>query len=347
MAIMDVKRKEEETPKRVVVKEKEETAKIPHDFSEITLSSCNKLSAPYKIHIRDYLNEDALRMAKSKKDVLKSILEFLKDGIYEDVDPFMLHEKELEEIMINIYTAFWDYKIRGYHYPMLLTDDELIEELDKYNDMEKKKFDALKSEDSKEEYEYKNLNEIPLAALEVEIDLSKLKSKPLAEKFKEPIICSDNKGNEVSVRLPRVGDVYKVIDYIDSKTAEKDQIFKDEDNTKEGSPRYNEYLEYQEERELLLSLGLPASCLLSYNGKELSSLEEKIEVLRKIKQGFWNYIWSIIEEYTDNFGIDSTVEVQSPLTKEVVKRRCHFRPMDFIPSGGVPNDAGYDCRFGN
>lgn len=346
MAVVNVKKDGEEKVVRRVVKEgavqeKEVEKKISHDYSEISLSSCGKLSAPYKLHIRDYYTEDSMGIAKNKKDdkILESILEFLKDGIYEDVDPYMLHEKELEEIMLNIYTAFWDSKIHNYYYPAMLSEEELISELDEYNEIMKKK----KGDD----FEYQNFDDIPNQYLEVDIDLSKINSNPIQENFKEPIICTDGKGTEVTLRLPRIGDFFKVINFVEGALSNQDQKFKNVNNQSEESPLYKEYLAFLDEKEKMIAYGMHGSCLISVNGKVLESLEDQIEAVKKMNNGFWNFIWSKIEEVSGGFGIDDNVELISPLTGKKVNRRCRFQLLDLIPTSRIPTLAQYDCRFGD
>lgn len=313
---------------------------IPPGYHEITLSSCGRLSTPLKIHVRDYYNADVLRISQSQDNVFKEILNFLVDGIYEDVNPYMLHEKELEEIMLNIYGAFWDPIIKGYYYPSMLTDEQELEELKAFNDSHNL---------TGTENEKKFLGQISQDFLYVDIDIRKIDIKPISLEFKEPIVCTSEKdGITLYLRLPRVGDILDATNYVDKVYAIQDQIFKSKGEIGPTHPDYDEYVKYATDRSMDIGIAVVAKCLLKMNDEIIDgNLERQMNVYKSIPRTFWSYCWSEVKKHQDSFGANPEVEVISPITKQKVKRRCQFQLVDLIPSGEVPESSGYACRYGD
>lgn len=305
---------------------------IPYNYHELTLATCGKLSTPFKLHVRDYYNSDVLKISQSS-NTLKEILNFLVDGIHENVDPYLLHEKELEEIMLNIYSAFWNPVIEGYYYPSMLTPEQAQEELDYFNKHNK---------DSKKT----SIEEINQDLLYTSINISKININPIKEDFKEPIRCESTDDKiVVYLRLPRVGDVLKAIDFVDKKYAVQDQIFKKEENINEQPEAFEEY---QKNRQLDTGVSIMSMCILKYNDENLDgNIEVQMEKYKSMPRAFWQYCWSKIQEVNSSFGADPEVEVVSPITKQLVKRRCRFQLLDLIPSGEVPSSSRYASRYGD
>jgi len=285
-------------------------------------------------------------------NLLKDLLNILCDVIYEDVNPYDLHEKELEEIMLNIYGAFWNPTIEGYYYPSMLTDEQEEEELKEYN-----------LENGLKDAEQKTMSDFQVDMLYTKIPIKSLGTKPIDKDFKEPIYCKSEQDKlELWIRLPRVGDALIAQDFVEKLYAAQEQIYKKEGVISYGHPKYEEYAKYQSERTMDYGVAVTAQCLIKINGtitKEngeivtydnatiLHNLEEQMEIYKRIPRSFWNYCFSELRKHEDSFGIDPEVEVVSPITKKLVERRARFQLMELIPSGEVQATTGYVSRYGD
>lgn len=322
----------EEMSKKDETEKIKKTESIPYNYHEISLASCNKLSTPFKIHVRDYYNADVLKISQAQ-NVLKEILNFLVDGIYEDVDPYFLHEKELEEIMLNIYGAFWNPIIEGYYYPSMVTDEQLKEEIEEYN---KQNPESKKA----------NISEFNPDLLYTSIDIKKIEILPIKEGFKEPIVCEAPEDKIiVHLRLPRIGDLIRSVDHIDKKYAIQDQVYRKEENIEKDRKGYEEY---SMNRKVDTGIALMAMCIIKHNGEDISNdIELQMDKYKSLPRAFWQYCWSQIQEVNSAFGANPEVEVLSPLTKRLVKRRCQFQLLDLIPGSEVSSSSRYVSRYGD
>lgn len=341
-----VNEEEKETKSRKpAVQERENSSKIPANYIPIKLSSLGKLSVPKIIHIRNYNGEDALKLAMTSVSdepddaMFKVLLEVLNNMIFEDIDSLDLHQKEMEEIMLNVYLNWWSQYIQ--EVPYQPEEEELI--ATKYCSQET--IDKVKKGED---------------TLTTTIDLKKLNTENILSDFKEPITLTTN-NLSCKFNLPRVGDSVRASDFVENKYVSKESKFtaiqsdiqfnirnKNNPNVKErpiDKDLYAEYIEYRNERNSDFVKYERMCSIIEVNGKAVSE-ENMFELYKLIDLKTLNVIKNTTEKYS-GFGVDeNNVPMVSPITREEVIRRFQFRALDFIPTMDVQDDTGYSISFG-
>ncbi|MFW6225380.1 MAG: hypothetical protein ACOC3V_00310 [bacterium] len=333
MSDIFIEKEEKEQPE--VKERKKETVKEapPADYLPVKFSTLGKLSAPSKLHFRNYTGQDALNLSLANgENILQVLITTLNNMVYEKFDCAMLHLEEVQEVMLNIYFNFWSSVIE---YDYVYDNDEL---------------DGLKEEKktSLESGHWKP---------SIIITSDKIKTNTLPEDFKEPInIEYENK--KVSFRLERIKDSVIAQEMSDEKFIVQDEKFDDikkkiRKATDEGKYRYeyltnkevNSYEKYMEEKSNYYSLIERAQQIIKVNGKELETLDEKIEAYKnQIGLDFWQNLNAFLKEL--NFGVENDITVKSPLTGKNVTRRFQFQFLDFVPSMELQRDKKYTISFG-
>lgn len=336
---------DEETKQETIDKKEEKKNKQPpKNYLPVKLSSLGKLTAPRKIHVRNYNGADARELALSdEENVLETILDILKGMIWEDVNPEELHEKELEEIMMNIYVNFWSSSLVDYPYPY--TEEEL-------QTLPPERRERIKKGE-----------EIP----KVVIPHSALDTNIMNEQFKEPItptvknekIASEGK---VSFILPRIGHIVKAKQMVEEEYAEEEEKYAkirhdieyNQRLEQQNSPApkreiseddYDAYYKYLKRRMSYFNLLIQCQMIHSLNGSKLETIEDKMDAYKRTDLIYWSIFNRIIHEYA-TFGIKEDIEVVSPFTGDNVIRRFQFRLMDFIPTMDTEDISEYDVVFG-
>jgi len=342
-----VKDEESKAQNMTIAKEVEkvlnEKMEIPNGYIEIKLDSLGKLDAPEVLHFRNYSMEDATELASTKdEDYLQTLVKCLNRMVWEKFDCSLLHEKELEEIMCNIYLIFWGKLLEGYQYYL----DNTIE-------------------DSEEKEKKENIGTTI-------IDITQLKTKTIDKDFKEPIKV-DIKGKVVKFRLPRLRDMLL------AKTFTYKKYFKDErelsdiqnavDKKKEISYEDSEKLKsYKENKSRDFIKAYEASIIDEFEGKKLITLEDKINVFSKVTLPYWKNYEKIVSEKL-NFGIDPLVSfipetnyvnqkddkgnykypefVDENGNAKPIIRGFSFQPMDLLPTMELPDDSGVIVSYGD
>jgi len=323
---------EDESNEEVV--EKKQSKKAPASYLKVKLSSKGKLNTPSTLHVRNYTGADAMQLAlASEEDILDTILQVLGGMVWEDIDVAHLHEKELEEILMNIYINFWSSTILDFPYPY--TQEELEE-------VEENKKERIQRN------EYRPSIDIPHSLLQT-VDL--------AEEFKEPITITI-KGEKVAFRLPRLQDVLDaknaVAEMYETEAMQFSSFEKvlqqnaslPEDKQQPITPStYKAYISYLKNRGVQFERRRQASTLISYNGKTLDSLQDKLDVYDTLDLLFWKRFNEIVKKH-GAFGLENDIEVTSPLTGKKVTRRFQFRLLDFIPAVDEEDTTEYSVVFG-
>lgn len=336
--------KEEEKPVQEKV-DKKKNEQPPNNYLPIKLSSLGKLSAPKKIHVRNYTGSDARELSLSDEDnILETLLRILRGMIWEDVNPEDLHEKELEEIMMNIYVNFWSSSFVDYPYPY--------------------KQEELESLSTEKRKRIENKDEIP----RITIPFSLINTETINEEFKEPINPKIKKknnligSNTVSFILPRVGHVINAKVITQDKFSDQEEKFAslkrdieynsevDEKNSnaprrKVDNQQYDEYVKYLKNRVAYFNLLTQCQMLHSFNGKKLTTIDDQLEAYQQVDLLYWSVFNDIIDKYA-KFGVQESIEVTSPLTGEKVLRRFQFRLLDYIPTLDQEDVSDYDVVFG-
>jgi hypothetical protein len=298
-----------------------ERLEIPSGYIEIKLDSLGKLSAPEVLHFRNYSMEEAVELASTRdENYLESLIKCLNRMVFEKFDCSLLHENELEEIMMNLYLIFWGKLMDGYYFYL---------------------------DDTIENTQLKNRKEnIGITS----IDITKLKTTTLNKDFKEPIKITIGE-KTVKFNLPRLRNVLL------AKTYTYKKYFKDErelsdiqvavENKKEVSYEDNKkYEEYVENKARDFLKAYESSIIDEFQGKKLNTLEEKIEIFSKVDLKFWKKYESVVSKDL-KFGLSPVVTFYSDQLLKEVTRRFAFQSMDFIPPVELPDDSGALVHFGD
>lgn len=324
---------------QVISQEQQATQDVPRDYIKIKLSSLGKLSAPFTVHIRDYNGKDLLDLGLTPdEDMGRALVQVLNNILWEDIDARDLHERELEEIMLNIYVNFWSPVIQGYPFPYT-----------------KEEWDSI--DDERKERINKGLEK-----LEIDINVAeKVTTTPIKENFKEPIVVTDkDTKNKVGFILPRMGHYFIAEDYIEEVYSSEDQKFSEIDekvrhnnSAQTQSEKYpidthdlREYRDYIKRRNSDYVLVKQAQMIHSFNGNVVNTIAEKLDIYPKISLKLWKALNTYIED-TLSFGVDRNIEMTSPIDGTTVTRRCLFRPVDFLPPDDIQDSGEYTFQFGN
>ena len=197
--------------------------------------------------------------------------------------------------------------------------------------------------------EYQGRIESGETSLSCNIPIANIKSIPIPNDFEEPLEYEKD-GIIYKFRLPRIGDSIIAKEYADLKTlAEREDLMpiiiaakNDEDLSeyivdKNGktvpkfpSKEVDRYLKYVDTYFTLLKQGTQSKFILEVNGKVPSSVEEGIAMIQEIPAKIWMEYTKDISEL--DFGMDSEVEVISPLTKQATARRFRFQLVELLPT---------------
>lgn len=324
-------KKEDETPDLDLTKKPSKKI-VPKEYLPIKFSSMGKLSIPSILHVRNFNMDEAIELSLTdENNILETTMAVLNSMIYENIDPQYLHEEELKEIMLNIFANFWGSTLENYFYPY--EEEELTDP-----NGDKTLIEKIKKADG---------DFYP----KVSIDVENIKTIPIRDKFKEPIIIKKD-GQTVHFRLTRIKDIIEAKEYINKRYIKADQKFSDVINKirkkkeHEISPeRIEEYKKLQKQKMKDIAKVVEASTIIKFNSKTYQKLSEKITAVSKIPIGFWKKFSDITSDL--KFGLNENVKVISPIIKKEVTRRFQFRFMDFIESLELQDDSGYDVSFGN
>lgn len=300
----------------------------PKSYLPVKLSSMGRLSVPAKIHVRNYNGSDAEQLSlASEENILETILDVLSNMIWEDIDPLVLHEKELEEIMFNLFINFWS---------------SSVEKVYPYTDEELEGLTEKRAEDIKKG------NEIPT----VLIPYDSVDTIPINENFKEPITILPKNGavertKKVSFILPRIGHIVDAKHIVEEKYYEQEERFTPVKRALEKGEEVDdrEYTKYLRERMQYFNLLTQCQMISKIDGKKLETIEDKINAYHDIDLDYWSTFDKTVRENA-NFGIQEEMKVKSPLTGEYVTRRLRFRLMDFLPTMDTQSVSEYDIVFG-
>lgn len=309
----------------------------PPGYLKVNLSSLDKLSTPPVIHVRDYTGEDAFKLGLVEDSRLyETLISVVDKMIYEDINAQDLHENELVEIMLNVFVNFWSSHITDYPFP--LTDED---------------WDLL-PEDRKERLEKRQ------ETLSIDLDIAQLKTSLISKEFQEPIHIKKDK-LDVGFILPRVGHLAVTKEYVLSSFRRESEEFHRVENILNynaklspndvESKKYVDPLEidkfdaYIESKLALTNKVHSAQTIFSVNGKELKTLEEKLEAFDKIEGAVWLQLNKVVDKHS-GFGVDNDVEMKSPINGELVTRRCRFQLLELIPNAKSRGDDEYAVSFG-
>lgn len=283
-------------------------------YVSVKLSSMGKLGLPAVVHVRDYSYSDALKLASATTttEVVKAITEVIANVVQEDnIDLSKLTSQDVLEILMTIQGTWYSPTMEFPYY----VDEELPE--DKRDD---------KSNISK-----------------AVISINSIRTKPFPEGKTVPLTVNMEKTFTATVDIPRFYDEVIVSQYIENKYAEQDNKMENLSRKIEESTNtieeYREYMAYREARTSDLIRATQAIQILSVNGKELKTLEERIQAMNEFPLRAWSAVTSYIQKELD-FGVIPEVTFNCTVTGKRITRRFSFRVLDFLPTMESLNNAG-------
>lgn len=306
------------TKDQEIVKKVEEAPSIPANYIPVKLSSVGKLGFPAVVHVRDYQFEEALQMAEfTTENITEVIIEILNSVIFEDVDIGEAHRQDVLEILLHIYGTWYSPKLETNKYYVNL-DLEGEEREDKSN--------------------------ISVAT----IPINAIKTTPLPKDSKLPITFK--KGDfEVKLILPKVRNEVIASKFVEEKYAEEEnelgEIIKRVKSGKYTQKEFSQYQAHLNRKGKDYLRIMQALIIGAFNGKNLDTLEEKIQVLPEIPLSVWSSYRKAVEEHF-HFGIEPEVEFMCSINHKPITRRFQFRPFHFIPSLEQRDGSGFDVSLG-
>lgn len=324
--------KEDSIIKKDILEETEQELKedIPSSYVEINLVSNGKIKdIPSKLHFRCYSASDALDLNVDEDNKVKAITKVLSRLNYEKFDVGNLTIQDTLYILYRLHALFISPTITKKVYI-----DDTIEDEKKLND------------DSNLEEVTIPIKNMTFAYLGKDYDDNDLEGK-----IKVPFTVRDKATNEsVSFRFTVLKDVLRAETYcknyfkdefikyadirstfnkLNSISDEKTQDEAIDEFINNNEEKVSEYYDFWNEYLKMVAKIIQAQTIISYNGKELNSLDEKWEVYNdKISYNMWESYNKVVEDYP--FGIKDEIEVYLPSLKKKVNRRVGFQFDDFI-----------------
>lgn len=296
----------------------EKAPAIPAGYIPVKLSSLGKLGFPAVVHVRDYVFEEAIKMAEiSEENVTDTLIEILNGVILEDADVRKAHKQDVLEILLTIYGTWYSPTLENFRYYINLDLPE----------------------DQKEMQENISVATIPI---------NSLKTVPLTEDAKLPIKIA--RGDfEVGLVLPKIENELIATKFITEKYAteenEINEIIKKvraETATAEEKEIYDE-LQKRKGRDFLRVA--QAMLIDSLNGKKLESVADKLGAVNSVPLNAWA-IYNNELKKSFSFGIDQDVTFTCSVTHKPITRRFHFREVHFLPSLVQEDHSGFSVSLG-
>lgn len=300
------------------------TKNIPSNYIPIRMSSSGKFDCPEIIHVKNFSGSDIFNLSlQTLETTVEALTNCLNNMIYEDFDAKNLTEKELLEIIITVYANFWNRELQM-NYPY---DNEELETIqkenpDKYKLIEKGKIDK------------------------VIIDLSKLAWITLDNSFKEKLELEKN-NTKVVFAHDRLFHTLIASQYIEKYCFEDEmkirklkEISNDRDLTYDES---KELKETSKRKANLLYKLIRCQLIVSINGVELKTIDEKLKAFDEIDETFWLKRDDLVSNV--KYGVDNFIKVKSPVTGKKVERRFSFRILEILSALQLPSDDGFVVNF--
>lgn len=325
---------------------------IPAGYTEIRLSTEGLVGAPKVFHIRNFKTGDILALSLTvDNDLASRVIQILNEMIYEeDVDVSNFHEKEVEELLVRVYTSFTSKTISSIPYTLTDSDWNYVKQNqpEVYEDIKNKKYTPTLSfniEDAVETYD-------------------------LPKNFNSNITIKNKvTGFYVTFSFIKYGDQITIKKWLDKYFEEKENLFrihksKIERNNKLmsqfeqtgdqqllekllpiNSEEDSNYKQYLSEKLQTLTEVLRVSSIVNYNGEDVSnlSIDEKYERFSKDAQIDYGMISKLDKKQRNiHFGLNPLIKVKNPITKEDSKMQFSFRLSTILQAIQLSGDAQYD-----
>lgn len=315
--------------KQIIKEISESTSKtVPIGFIPVKFLSYDKMG-PAVLHFRNYSMGELLELSSTTSDneFETLIYKVLNNICFEKYDCSKLHIENIKQIMLTIYLNFWGSSLIHQPYYIDLNGNLESEENVGYTD----------------------------------IDIRRVLLKEISPEFKNPFTIKDEM-TKIKFILPTVEHVFFAEKYVKKfydKEFEKfrkiknkleiiDQLKAQGNLEAANDVEYNQeekeaYEAFEEEKAKLYLNVIQCQLIHSVNGKELTTIEEKLEAYRTtIDAVAWQRYKETIEKYAD-FGIDDNYTFK--VDDKELTRRFSFRAMDFLPSVDSKPNTNYTVSF--
>ena len=337
---------------------------IPEGYIEVRLSTKGRVGAPKVIHVRNFKVKDIVALSLTQDSSLPAkLISILNDMIYEDVDVALWHEKEVEELMVYIYSSFYKDVLMDVDFP--LTEEDIQELLKKPNG--KELVAAIKTGENRPKTDIVISQGVD--TWDIEDDFT-------------PVVTITNKktGFNVTFDFIKYGDQIVIKKWLDSYFKEEEQKFK----KVESALAYNaevinqiknnitstedlDYLDTVQLKEIpvedqeaydefrtrklqTLSEVVRIASIINYNGEDVSniSLTEKYERFADDPRIDYGMISKLAKRQEKmHFGIKPEVTMKNPITNKMCKRSFSFRLPIILSAIEVFGDSDYDDGYGD
>lgn len=324
--------KKEKQALKVAQDKLEKESTVPVGYIPVNLISGEKFNVPV-LHFRNYTMEELLQLASSNEDNIMNdlIYKVLNNMCYEKYDCSQLHVNHLIQIMLTIYKNFWGNSLYSQPY---------------YKDLDGDR-------NSKDNVAY------------VDIDISKLDPIYLPDNFKQTFtIIDDVTGSKIKFGLSKINHIFFTNKYIKELYKEEEAKFSTLKSKLELIKKLEEsndivqqeqiakipidekereaYDTFLNEKAMMYLRVLQAQLLIAINGKELSTIEDKIAAYKNdVDATAWARYKEIIEVNTFGINPNYTFVVDGkPIT-----RRFSFRYLELIPTVDKKADSRYTVSF--
>ena len=319
---------------------------IPAGYIEINLSTKGKVGAPSIFHIRNFKVGELVTLSLSSNEELpRRLINILNDMIFEDdVNVGDFHDKEVEELMVYIYTNFYKSILEDTPFPINEEDIKYLESTEK-------------GKSQLEDIRQGKWTPRTTINLIQDVDLYEI-----PDNFVPDITIRDKKsGFYVTFGYIKYSDKLTVKAWLDSYFREEELKFKkiqnqislNNTNPTNKVPLDPEeekaYYQYVTQRLETLSEVSRIISITNYNGIDVTDmpLGEKYELLSKEARIDYGMISKLTERQNKApFGVKPMVRMRNPFTNQICERRFSFRIPLIIQaiqlSGSDRYDDGYD-----
>lgn len=348
----------------------------------INLTSAGRLSVPAKVAIRDYSMDDATRIAMATEGtMLPTIMTILGSVTQGQIDVGELHTEEAKEILVTILLNFWNSYVERYPYEVDEKDYKALQKKDpakaarvlagleylwclvpltdasgksliKTKPLPEKFKEPFGLKDAmgnkflfrlprmKDDLKAKQVVDAKYAQFDQEffdiqealgrIDKLKESLATLSEDLVRPEGISDEDFSilQAEQKVELAAARSSILEVIQSISPTRKRI----------------YDERQKERALDIIRYKHAFSLVGENGRLYESDDQRIEAYDRISVAVWKNYARVLDE--NKFGIDSKIQVKSPVTGGLVDREIRFRLVDLVPTIGPGNDGELEVSYG-
>lgn len=306
---------------------------IPPGYIEVRLSTKGKLGAPEVLHVRNFKVGELISLSlASEAELPRRLTGTLNGMIIEDVDVANFHEKEVEELMVCIYTSFYKNVLEDVVFPL-----------------EQEDLDYLKEHNPKLLEDVKNKKWVPRTTINI-VQNASLYDIP--DNFNSDItIKNKDTGFFVTFGYIKYGDRLTVKEFLDQLYQEQElkykgiqkQIEKGDINIDPTLER--EYTDYLTEKfEALTDISKLIS-VKNYNGLDISDMgiAEKYELMSKDARIDYGMIAKLSAKQNKTpFGLKPEVQMMNPITHQMCERGFSFRIPLIIQALSIHGPDKYD-----